>query len=108
MAELLDHIVEVVRVTRSLVQIVPETSVHPFMMGLTRIMTFRDAPPLVYTEGLHSGQVIDFPALVMEYRESYDLLRATALSPEASLAMIEAAAEDYRNESQQQDRPELR
>lgn len=108
MAELLDHIGEVVRATRSLVQIVPETSVHPFMMGLTRIMTFHDAPPLVYTEGLHSGQVIDFPALVMEYRESYDLLRAAALPPEASLAMIEAAAEDYRNESQQQDRPELR
>ena len=108
MAELLDHIAEVVRATRSLVQIVPETSVHPFMMGLTRIMTFHDAPPLVYTEGLHSGQVIDYPALVMEYRESYDLLRAAALPPEASLAMIEAAAEDYRNESQQQDRPELR
>jgi transcriptional regulator with XRE-family HTH domain len=108
MAELLDHIVEVVRTTRSLVQIVPETSVHPFMTGLTRIMTFHDAPPLVYTEGLHSGQVVDYPALVMEYRESYDLLRAAALSPEASLAMIEAAAEESRNESQQQDRPELR
>jgi transcriptional regulator with XRE-family HTH domain len=108
MAELLDHIAEVVRATRSLVQIVPETSVHPFMMGLTRIMTFHDAPPLVYTEGMHSGQIIDYPALVMEYRESYDLLRAAALPPEASLAMIEAAAEDYRNESQPQDRPELR
>jgi transcriptional regulator with XRE-family HTH domain len=108
MAELLDHIGEVVRSTRSLVQIVPETAVHPFMMGLTRIMTFHDAPPLVYTEGLHSGQVIDYPALVMEYRESYDLLRATALSPEASLAMIEAAAEDYRYEAEQQHRPGLR
>ncbi|MGW0819811.1 helix-turn-helix domain-containing protein [Streptomyces sp. NPDC002845] len=109
MAELLDHIAEVVRATRSIVQIVPETAAtHPFMMGMTRIMTFLDAPPLVYTEGLHSSQVIDYPALVMEYRESYDLLRAAALPPEASLAMIEAAAEDYRNEAQQQHRPELR
>ena len=64
MAELLDHIAEVARTTRSIVQIVPETSVHPFMTGLTRIMTFHDAPPLVYTEGLHSGQVVDFPSLV--------------------------------------------
>ncbi|AZQ36892.1 XRE family transcriptional regulator [Streptomyces cyaneochromogenes] len=109
MAELLDHIAEVVRATRSIVQILPETAAtHPFMMGMARIMTFFDAPPLVYTEGLHSSQVIDYPALVMEYRESYDLLRAAALPPEASLAMIEAAAEDYRNEAQEQHRPELR
>ncbi len=74
-------------------------------MGLTRIMTFSDAPPLVYTEGMHSGQVIDYPALVMDYRESYDLLRAAALPPEASLAVIEAAAEERRNEAQQQRRP---
>ncbi|MFC7986413.1 Scr1 family TA system antitoxin-like transcriptional regulator [Streptomyces sp. NPDC057336] len=105
MAELLDHITEVVRSTRSIVQVVPETVVHPFLMGLTRIMTFSDAPPLVYTEGLHSGQVIDYPALVMDYRESYDLLRAAALPPEASLAVIEAAAEECRNEAQQQHRP---
>ncbi|MDQ1016882.1 MULTISPECIES: helix-turn-helix domain-containing protein [Streptomyces] len=109
MAELLGHIVEVVRSTRSIAQIVPATAAaHPFMTGMTRIMTFLDAPPLVYTEALHSSQVIDYPALVMEYRESYDLLRAAALPPEASLAMIEAAAEDYRNEAEQQHRPELR
>lgn len=109
MAELLGHIAEVVRATRSIVQILPETAVaHPFMTGMTRIMTFLDAPPLVYTEALHSSQVIDYPALVGEYRESYDLLRAAALPPEASLTMIEAAAEDYRNEAEQQHRPELR
>ncbi|MGW3418836.1 helix-turn-helix domain-containing protein [Streptomyces phaeochromogenes] len=101
MAELLDHIMEVVQTTRSILQIVPEsTAAHPFMMGMTRVMTFADAPPVVYVESLHSGQVIDYPALVKQYRESYDLLRAVALPPEASLAMIEAAAEDYRNGKQ--------
>ncbi|GCB48363.1 helix-turn-helix transcriptional regulator [Streptomyces sp. NL15-2K] len=98
MAELLEHISGVIRTTHSLLQIVPETSAaHPFMMGMTRIMTFADAPPVVYTESLHSGQLIDYPALVKQYRESYDLLRAVAMPPEASLAMIEAAAEDYRH-----------
>ncbi|MET9799712.1 helix-turn-helix transcriptional regulator [Streptomyces sp. NPDC006368] len=102
MAELLTHIAQVVRATRSILQIVPETTAaHPFMMGMTRVMTFTDAPPVVYTESLHSGQLIDFPALVKQYRESYDLLRAVALPPEASLAMIDAAAEDYRNGDQQ-------
>ncbi|MEU0222884.1 helix-turn-helix transcriptional regulator [Streptomyces sp. NPDC006284] len=109
MAELLTHIAARAKSTRSILQVVPETAaVHPLMMGMAKIMTFADAPPLVYTEGEHSGQVIDYPALVKDYRESYDLLRAAALPPEASLAMIEAAAEEYRNEAQQQVRPELR
>ncbi|MET9319868.1 helix-turn-helix transcriptional regulator [Streptomyces sp. NPDC003038] len=97
-AELLEHIAHVIRTTRSILQIVPETaSAHPFMMGMARLMTFGDAPPVVYTESLHSGQLIDYPALVQEYRRSYDLLRAAALSPEASLARIDAAAEDFRH-----------
>ena len=98
MAELLEHIAEVVDTTRSILQIVPETAAaHPFMMGMTKVMTFTDAPPVAYLESLHSGQLVDYPALVKQYRESYDLLRAAALSPEASLTMIQEAAEDYRN-----------
>ncbi|MER6052477.1 DUF5753 domain-containing protein, partial [Streptomyces sp. NPDC001793] len=101
MAELLEHIAKVVRATHSIVQVVPEADgLHPFMMGMTTIMTFSDAPPVAYTEGLHSGQLIDYPPLVKQYRESYDLLRAAALSPAASLSMIETAAEDYRNGKQ--------
>ncbi|MCX4881536.1 helix-turn-helix transcriptional regulator [Streptomyces sp. NBC_00847] len=98
MAELLSHMAQAVRTTHSILQIIPETAAaHPFMMGMTKFMTFSDAPPVVYAESLHSGQLIDYPALVKRYRESYDLLRAAALPPEASLAMIQAAAEDYRN-----------
>ncbi|MEU6660589.1 helix-turn-helix transcriptional regulator [Streptomyces sp. NPDC046821] len=97
-AELLEHISRVVRSTQSVLQILPETAAaHPMMMGMIRVMTFPDAPPVVYTEGLHSGQLIDYPALVKDYRRSYDLLRAAALPPAASLALIEEAAEDYRN-----------
>jgi hypothetical protein len=52
---------------------------------------------LFYTEALHSGDTIDDIALVSAYRKSYDRLRAVALSPEASLAMIKTEAEEYRN-----------
>ncbi|MFI2617765.1 MULTISPECIES: helix-turn-helix transcriptional regulator [unclassified Streptomyces] len=102
MSAQLRHILTVVRSVQGVLQILPETTAaHPFMMGMTRTMTFPDAPPVVYTEGLHSGQLIDYPRLVKDYRRSYDLLRAAALPPEASLALIEAAAEDYRNGDQQ-------
>ncbi|MGW0514220.1 helix-turn-helix domain-containing protein [Streptomyces olivaceoviridis] len=98
MAEQLEHITQVIRSTQGVLQILPETAhAHPFMMGMMRVMTFPDAPPVAYTEGLHNGQLIDYPALVKDYRRSYDLLRAAALPPEASLAMIEQAAEDYRD-----------
>ncbi|MFD4875062.1 Scr1 family TA system antitoxin-like transcriptional regulator [Streptomyces sp. NPDC058420] len=98
MAVQLDHIAHVINRNQGVLQILPETAVaHPFMMGMIRTMTFPDAPPVVYTEGLHSGQLIDYPALVKNYRRSYDLLRAAALPPDASLAMVERTAEDYRN-----------
>ncbi|MGQ4437685.1 MULTISPECIES: helix-turn-helix domain-containing protein [unclassified Streptomyces] len=98
MAVQLDHIAQVINRNQGVLQILPETAVaHPFMMGMIRTMTFPDAPPVVYTEGLHSGQLIDYPALVKNYRRSYDLLRAAALPPDASVAMVERTAEDYRN-----------
>ncbi|MEU9002228.1 helix-turn-helix transcriptional regulator [Streptomyces sp. NPDC048551] len=102
MAAQLDHITALVRRRRIVPQIVPwNVGAHPFVSaGVTLIMTFADAPPLVYTESLHSGLTVDDPAIVKRYRRSYDLLRAVALPPEASLAMMEAAAEDYRNGKQ--------
>jgi hypothetical protein len=68
------------------------------MTGMTTLMTFEAAPPLVYFEGLHSGQLVDDPGLVARYRKSYDLLRAAAMPRERSLVLIEAAAKDYRDD----------
>ncbi|WP_328438926.1 helix-turn-helix transcriptional regulator [Streptomyces sp. NBC_00457] len=101
MAAQLDGIAVLARRHRIAPQILPwRRGAHPFMLGTAMIMTFADAPPLAYTESLHTGDTIDDPALVAEYRRSYDLLRAAALPPEASLVMIEEAAEDSRNGKQ--------
>ncbi|MYW20689.1 XRE family transcriptional regulator [Streptomyces sp. SID2955] len=101
MAEQLAHLVEVMRKRRSFPQIVPRKSgAHPFMMGMSRFLTFSDAPPLMYTEGMYHGQLIDDPSLVRQYSKAYGRLRAAALPPEASLRLIEQAAEDYRNGKQ--------
>ncbi|MFB7087989.1 helix-turn-helix domain-containing protein [Streptomyces sp. NPDC056296] len=97
MSEQLEHIVETVRSRKALVLVVPfSAGAHPQMGKLTRLMEFDDAPPTVYTEAVLSGNLLDDPAVVKRVRADYDLLRAAALAPDASLAMIEAAAEGYR------------
>ncbi|SCK39766.1 helix-turn-helix transcriptional regulator [Streptomyces sp. WMMB 322] len=99
MAHQLDHIAELGRRLRIVSQVLPwNAGVHPLMLSGATIMTFADAPPMVYTEATYSGDTVDDPRLVQKYRRSYDLLRAVALPPKASLAMIEAAAEDFRND----------
>jgi transcriptional regulator with XRE-family HTH domain len=100
MAEQLGHIVEATRRWRVVTQVLPmNAGAYPFMMGMSKFLTFADAPPCMYSEGMFSGQLVDDPALVRRYMRSYDHLRAVAQPPEASLAMIEAAAEGYRNDT---------
>ncbi|MCE0445329.1 DUF5753 domain-containing protein [Streptomyces tricolor] len=101
MAEQLDRIVELAERRRITPQIVPrKQKAYPLMAASIMTMTFPDAPPLVYTEASYTGDTIDDPVFVEQYRKAYDRLRAVALSPDTSLAMIKAAAEDYRNGKQ--------
>ncbi len=94
----LDHIAELADRHRITPQIVPRRcGAYPLMAASIKVMDFPDAPPLIYTEASYSGGTIDDPALVKQYRKAYDRLRAVALSPDTSLAMIKAAAEDSRN-----------
>lgn len=102
MAEQLERIAALGRRRRIVPQILPRSSgPHPLMLGSVKAMTFPDAPPLIYIESAYSGDTIDDPALVDQYRKAYDLLRAAALPPAASLSMIEATAEDFRNGKQE-------
>ncbi|MFJ9924846.1 Scr1 family TA system antitoxin-like transcriptional regulator [Streptomyces misionensis] len=97
MAQQLEHIAALMRQRHVMVQVLPFTAgAHPHMGKLMWLLGFDDAPPTVYTEGVSSGNLLDEPAVVKRVRASYDHIRAAALSPEASLALIESAAEGYR------------
>jgi transcriptional regulator with XRE-family HTH domain len=97
MAEQLEHIAELAHQRKVLVQVLPTlVGAYPLMGRMARLFEFEDAPPAAYTEAVYSGNLLDDPALVKRVQGAYDLLRAAALPPEASLALIESAAEDYR------------
>ncbi|SDE31519.1 helix-turn-helix domain-containing protein [Streptomyces griseoaurantiacus] len=97
MAGQLAHLAALVHERTVVLQVLPfAAGAHPEMGKMMKLMDFEDTPPTVYTEAVSSGHLLDEPTLVRRIHSSYDLLRAIASSPEASLAMIESAAEDYR------------
>jgi hypothetical protein len=99
MAEALHHIASLARRNRVIVQVLPlSAGAHASMEGALKLMEFEDAPPLVYFEGPGTGRLEDDPATVTQLRFRFDLLVASALSQENSLALIEALAQDYTHE----------
>ncbi|MFE0255218.1 helix-turn-helix domain-containing protein [Streptomyces sp. NPDC059010] len=97
MARQLDHITALMRERKVLVHVLPfAAGAHPEMGKMMMLMKFDDAPPTVYTEGVRSGSLLDEPAVVQRIQASYDLIRGAALSRDASMALIESAAEDHR------------
>ncbi|MFJ3586009.1 DUF5753 domain-containing protein [Streptomyces sp. NPDC090127] len=102
MAEALRHVVGLARKHRVIVQVLPfGAGAYGSMGGGLKLMSFEDAPPLVYLEGHGTGQLEDDPATVTRHTLTYDLLGAAALPPRESLALIESVAEDYAHEDQQ-------
>ncbi|MFI9171834.1 helix-turn-helix domain-containing protein [Streptomyces lincolnensis] len=101
MAEALHHVVALIRRHRVIVQVLPfSAGAHASMTGALTLMGFEDAPPLAFIEGPSMGRLEDDPATVTRHELSYDLLRASALPPRESLALIESVAEDYAHEDQ--------
>lgn len=99
MGEQLAHIAELVRRERINVQVVPfSEGAHAAMGSMLTLMRFGDSPDLAYVEGLYSGNLMDANAAddVQLCRDAYDMTRAAALSPRASLQTIEAVMEEYR------------
>lgn len=96
MHDQLMHLAALIRARQIRFQVHPFSSgPHLFMNGIVSLMQFSDAPPMVYIEGAHSGQLIDDPTVVSHYSSSYDVARAASLSFGESLAMIESIAKGY-------------
>ncbi|MCC9710477.1 helix-turn-helix transcriptional regulator [Streptomyces sp. MNU76] len=99
MAEALNHIAALVQQNQVIVQVPPfDAGAHASMEGSMKLMDFADSPPLLYFEGVGSGRLEDDPGTVRYQRRTYEFLTAAALSPEKSLVMLEAMAQDYSHE----------
>ncbi|MFE7166965.1 Scr1 family TA system antitoxin-like transcriptional regulator [Streptomyces sp. NPDC057616] len=99
MAQALRHIAALARRRRVILQVMPYSAgAHTAMEGALKLMEFEDAPPLVYFEGVRIGRLEDDPATVADLKFTFELLAASALSQEKSLALIEALAQDYPHE----------
>ncbi|MEU8708833.1 helix-turn-helix transcriptional regulator [Streptomyces sp. NPDC048565] len=97
MAEQLNHLVEqTASRPRLITQVLPfSAGAHPLLHAPMTLMQFPEAPAVVYAESAYSGQLIEEPVLVEQRSAAYDLVRAAALSPEASLDRIASAAKEF-------------
>ncbi|MEV4611308.1 DUF397 domain-containing protein, partial [Kitasatospora sp. NPDC049258] len=60
------------------------------------LLTLPHEPDVIYTEGIHRGQLVDDPARYAEWSYRYDLLLSESLSDSSSLARIRSAMEALR------------
>ncbi|AQA11056.1 helix-turn-helix domain-containing protein [Streptomyces malaysiensis] len=84
---------------RITIQVLPfEAGEHPTLGGSLSLMTVPEQSPIPvpYVEGARSGTIITEPDEVEDRRENYNLIRAMALSPHDSEAMIRAAMKDWK------------
>ncbi|MDT0318629.1 helix-turn-helix domain-containing protein [Streptomyces millisiae] len=77
------------------IQVLPfETGLHYLLGGSLTIMWLPDGTCAVYSEGSSSGEMIEEPEEVEQYRLSYDEVSALALSPKDSLEFIRDLMKD--------------
>lgn len=97
MREQLDRLAALALNRRIVLQVLPfSAGAHACTDGALTVLSFDEGPDVVYVEGPGSGQLISEPDHVAKCQLRYDLLRAAALSPEASVALIRAVMEEMR------------
>ncbi|MFH8467465.1 DUF5753 domain-containing protein [Streptomyces sp. NPDC017991] len=96
MAEQLRRIAALVRRHRIIAQVLPlSEGAHAGLEGLFKLMTFDDAPPVAYVQAAGTGRLSVDPAVITRCTLTHGLLGTAALSPLASLTLVERAAEEY-------------
>lgn len=73
---------------------------HSLMESSLALMSFKDAAPVAYVEGLYTGNLMDDPALVRKCQAAYDLALGDALSHHESMVLMRAITEEYEHDQQ--------
>ncbi|MER5766651.1 helix-turn-helix domain-containing protein [Streptomyces sp. NPDC001985] len=90
----LQRLLEAGRESRTVIQVIPRSvPVHAALAGAFQILGFEEDPDVLYVDGFSQGRIALDAAEVDAAARAYDLLRAVALSPEASAELIGAHLE---------------
>lgn len=94
--EQLSHLVELGRSPNRIVQVLPFTSgAHAGSDGAVILLGFDDGPDIAFADGPEQGRAVERNEVARGFRLRYDLVRAQALSPEASLRLIESVIKEH-------------
>lgn len=86
------HLVE--NPTATLVQMLPFAhGEHAFLGGTLTLMTLDDGTTVAYEESISTGTLLEDEQSVTAHRRAYDVMRANALSPSQTAAVIHQAME---------------
>ena len=93
--EQLKHLADVALSRRIVLQVLPfSVGVHGCTDGNMTLLGFTEGRDVVYADSLGAGRLIEQPEEVENCRYRYNLVRAAALSPEASVGLITVAMEE--------------
>ncbi|MFJ4436050.1 Scr1 family TA system antitoxin-like transcriptional regulator [Streptomyces sp. NPDC088923] len=94
MHEQLLHLVDQVHSKRAVVQVLPfSAGATGVMLDSFTLLRFADLPPVLHTEALYNGIMRDEASVLDGAFEVYAQLRSAALSPSASLELIESLSQ---------------
>ncbi|MGW2087436.1 helix-turn-helix domain-containing protein [Streptomyces sp. NPDC001880] len=77
------------------------TGAHALMESMLYLLSFADAAPVAWVEGLRTGRLMDDPALVAACRTSYSLALGDAAPRRKSVALVRAIAEEHEHAQHQ-------
>ena len=96
MREQIDHLIEAARLPRVLLQVVPaDAGAHPGLDGHFVVASFDGAPDVAYLNNALAGQIVERADDVSRLGLLYDILKAEALAPRASLDLVRKAIETW-------------
>jgi len=93
MSDQIDHLLETMALPNVSLRIVPANiGYHPGLIGSFILYEFADLPPIVHLENSHATAFLHESDVVGSYRKQARILAGTALSDDATRAMLREAA----------------
>ncbi|UZI31150.1 helix-turn-helix domain-containing protein [Streptomyces sp. VB1] len=102
MAEQLDKVADMADAGRVRLHVLTLASgAHALLEGMLYLLSFAEAAPLAYVEGVHNGRLLDDPAVVDACHTSYTLALSDAAPREESVALVRSIAEEHKHAQHQ-------